>query len=194
MGNQAHRPPEGRLILIKHGMPAIVPGEPPSRWALAEEGRVKAARLAEKLAGLGPSAIVSSTEPKAIATAEVMAKAFGLTPERDACLGEQRNDEGPFTDPQTFQAMVANMFAEPGTLVMGEETANEAHGRFAAALERQLPVRSQGRLAVVSHGRIITLWISRRFGLDPMTFWLGLGLASAVVLAEDGASFELVAP
>jgi hypothetical protein len=45
----------------------------------------------------------------------------------------------------------------------------------------------------VAHGRVITLWAQRRLGVDPLPFWRGLALASAVVVSEADGSFELVA-
>ena len=92
------------LILVKHGAPRLEPGTPPSQWTLAPEGRDQAERIAGKLADCSPSAVVSSLEPKAVETAAVIAGAFGLVAELDAGLGEQRNDEGPFTDAVRFQA------------------------------------------------------------------------------------------
>lgn len=184
MGDQADRP--SGLILIKHGMPLIVPGQPPSGWELAPEGREQALRLAERLVDLAPDRFVSSLEPKAIQTAEALATRLGRPCGRDACLGEQLNDAGPFTDQQTFQASVARMFAHPRELVMGEETADQAYERFDAALSRQQDAHRGERLAIVGHGRVISLWISRRFGVDPMPLWLCLRLGSALAVGEGG--------
>lgn len=183
MGDQAHRPP--RLILVKHGMPRLEPGVPPSGWDLAQEGREQAQRLATRLAAFSPLAIVSSLEPKAAQTADIIASELGLVAGRDACFGEQFNDAGPFTDQDTFQAAVARMFAEPSCLVMGEETADEAHCRFSAAIERQLLAHPGGPLVAVSHGRVISLWIGRRYGIDPLPFWRGLNLGTAVMAADE---------
>lgn len=182
MGDQAHRPP--RLILVKHGMPALEPGAPPSGWVLAPEGRDQAQRLAGRLAAYAPTRVVSSLEPKAAQTGDILAAELGLSAERDACFGEQRNDAGPFTDQQSFQASVARMFAVPGQLVMGEETADEACARFSAAVERQLLAHPEGPLVAVSHGRVISLWIARRYGIDPLPFWRALGLGTAVVATQ----------
>lgn len=183
MGDQAHRP--SRLILVKHGLPRLEPGAPPSSWELAQEGREQAQRLAGRLAEFSPTAIVSSLEPKAAQTADILASELGLVAGRDACIGEQLNDSGPFTDPATFQAAVARMFSEPARLVMGEETADEAYNRFSAAIERQLLAHPLGALVAVSHGRVISLWISRRYDIDPLPFWRALVLGSAVVVADE---------
>ena len=181
------------LILVKHGAPRLEPGTPPSQWALGPEGRDQAERIAGKLADFSPSAVVSSLEPKAVETAAVIAGAFGLVAELDAGLGEQRNDEGPFTDAARFQAAVGQMFARPRDVVMGEESADEAHARFAGALERQLAAHPSQTLVAVTHGRVMTLWASRRLGLDPMPFWRALTLGAALVVATD-ADWRVIEP
>ena len=189
MGNQADRP---RLILVKHAPPALVPGEPPSTWLLSPEGRADAAALALKLAPFAPRAIVSSTEPKAAATADEMAAVLGLEPERDHGLREHFGETIAFSEESVFQASVARMFANSRELVLGEETGDEAHARFAGAVDRQRAAHPEGTLVLVAHGRVITLWAQRRLGVDPMPFWRSLGLASAVVVDEAGG-FEIVA-
>ncbi len=181
------------LILVKHGAPRQEPGTPPSKWSLAPQGREQAARIAVKLAACAPTAVVSSLEPKAVETAAVIAAAFGVAAERDAGLGEQRNDEGPFTDPARFQAAVAQMFARPREVTMGEESADEAHARFSGALDRQVAAHPSQSLIVVTHGRVMSLWASRRFGFDPMPFWSGLKLGAALV-ASPGADWRLIDP
>ena len=188
MGNQADRQAGVKLILIKHGHPVIDPTGPRSEWALSAEGRAAASRLAHKLLPLAPERLFCSPEPKAFNTAQVMGEVLGLTPEPDAGLGEQRADRNAFGTPAAFEASVAQMFAEPDRLVLGEETGRAAADRIEAAMAR-ITEGQQGARAVVAHGRILTLWLMRRFGVEPMPFWRRLGLASAAVVATDGISF-----
>lgn len=182
------------LILVKHGAPQLAPGTPPSLWTLAPEGRDQAERIAAKLAEFAPAAVVSSLEPKAVETAAVLAAAFGVVAERDAGLGEQRNDAGPFTDALSFQSAVAGMFAQPSEITMGEESADEAHARFAGALGRQVAAHRSQTLVAVTHGRVISLWASRRFGFDPMPFWRGLRLGAALIVEPDAGGWRLIDP
>lgn len=195
MGNQADRPSESLgkagLILVKHARPILVPGEPPSTWSISPEGRADAQALARKLAAFAPTAIVSSTEQKAAATADEMGEVFGLAPGRDLGLREHFGDTMAFFEEAVFQAKVAAFFANARDLVLGEETGEEAHARFAGAVDRQRAAHPEGTLVLVAHGRVITLWAQRRLGIDPMPFWRGLTLASALVVGED-ASFEIV--
>lgn len=191
MGNQAHRPAR-RLILVKHGHPEIRPDKPPGTWRLSEAGRRAAEALAGRLLAFEPLAIASSEEPKAVETAVAMGRILSLTPRLDAGLGEQRNETGGFLDRHLFESLVAQMFAHPDQLVMGEETGAAARARFAAALERQLAATPEGALVIVSHGRVISLWASRALGVDAMALWRRLDLATALVIPEDPDAFEIV--
>lgn len=190
MGNQAHRA-TGRLILVKHGRPQIVPETPRSQWALSSEGRQAAKTLAAKLARFEPRVLFASTETKAHDTALAMGEVLDLPVQGDDDLREHRADENPFVSPGEITALIERALRQPDELVMGEETGASARDRFAAAL-RRIEAASEGTEVVVAHGRIITFWLSARLGIDPVPFWRSLGFASAVVLSEHG--FEMVAP
>lgn len=45
----------------------------------------------------------------------------------------------------------------------------------------------------MTHGRVMTLWASLRFGLDPMPFWRALTLGAALVVAAD-AEWRVIEP
>jgi broad specificity phosphatase PhoE len=187
VGNQAHRP--SRLILVKHGKPAIVPEAPRSRWRLSDEGRATAEALAGKLAPYEPAAVFASPEPKAHDTARAMAGAWGLPVAVDDDLAEQRADQNPFVAPAEIEALILRALQNPDDLILGEETGAAARDRFDAALVR-IAAAGQGTKVVVAHGRIITFWLSARLGLDPVPFWKSLGFTQAVVV--DGADWEIV--
>jgi broad specificity phosphatase PhoE len=189
MGNQAHRPP-GRLILVKHAMPEVTPGAPPTTWPLSDEGRIAATALGERLRGYGPAAIVASGEAKAFDTARAMGEILGLPVSQDAGLGEHLNETGDFLTREEIEARIAQLFAEPDQLVHGEETGAAARDRFAGAIDRQRAIHPQGTLVLVAHGRVIALWASARLGVPAMPLWRSLGLPSALVI--DGEGYEVV--
>jgi broad specificity phosphatase PhoE len=190
MGNQAHRAAGSRLILVKHAMPEVTPGAPPSTWPLSDEGRVAAAALAGKLAPRNPVAIVASREVKAFDTARAMGEVLGLIPAQDEGLGEHLNETGDFLPRAEIEARIERLFAEPDKLVHGEETGDQARERFAAAIARQRQAHPTGTLVLVAHGRVIALWASRELGIEAMPLWRSLGLASALVI--DGGTYEIV--
>ena len=60
------------LILVKHSVPQLEPDQPAHAWKLSEEGRLRANRLGEQLEEFEPEVIVSSREPKAKETADIL--------------------------------------------------------------------------------------------------------------------------
>lgn len=191
MGNQTHRSPQGvelaRLILVKHGKPTIVPEIPRSKWRLSEEGREAARRFAAVLAPYDPAAVFASPEPKAHDTARAMAEALGLPVSVDDDLCEQRADENPFVSPAEIEAQILKALQNPDQLILGEETGAAARARFDRAMTR---VAGEGTRVVVAHGRVITFWLSARFGFDPVPFWKSLGFNQGVVV--EGGRWEIV--
>jgi broad specificity phosphatase PhoE len=172
-----------QLILIRHSLPEIVTGVPASQWRLSAEGRHRCKRLAEKLAAYDLSAVVASEEPKASETGLIVAEILGIPFSFAPGLHEhERGVVRALGSPEDFRAQVARLFECPGDLVMGYETADEAHTRFAAAVARVLATHPDD-IAIVSHGTVMTLFISRANNLDPYPFWAGLGLPAFAILS-----------
>jgi broad specificity phosphatase PhoE len=85
-----------------------------------------------------------------------------------------------------FEAAVARFFAHPAELLLGRETADEAHARFAGAVAAVMGRHRGETVAVVAHGTVITLFVARATGQEPFALWKRLGLPSFVVLAWPG--------
>jgi broad specificity phosphatase PhoE len=123
------------LILVKHSLPAIEPGVAAAAWRLSPAGRARCRPLADALAPYRPDYLFASAEPKATETAMLVAAQLGLGYAVAADLHEHRRATVPWLDAADFAAQVARCFAEPAALVMGEETADQAHRRFAGAVD-----------------------------------------------------------
>lgn len=172
-----------RLILVRHSLPEFVTGVPASRWHLSAEGRRRCRRLAERLADQDLAVIVTSEEPKAAETGQIVAETLDLRLE--AAPGLHEHERGVVTDmgsQEQFRAQVARLLALPDELVMGYETADQAHARFCAAVDRVVGQHATGNLAIVSHGTVITLLVARANRLDPVPLWQSLGLPAFVTL------------
>ena len=172
-----------KLILVRHSLSMISDELPASQWQLSEEGRRRCERLAELLAPHHPGAIVSSTEPKAIETGQILGRQLGIPVEAVPDLHEH---ERPGTDLDTverFQAKVARLLQHPGESVFGAETGDQARQRFSTAVHDVMRQHPDGSLAVVSHGTVMTLFVARAAGIDPVPFWKELGLPALVVLS-----------
>lgn len=183
-------PRHRKLVLVKHAEPVVDPGVPPNRWKLSERGRRQSVVLAERLARYDPVAIVASEEPKALETASVVSGRLGKPaatfPGR---LHEHDRTGAPFGTQAEFEAAAKNFFENPGRLVWGNETAEEAGDRFARAVDGALARHPLGDVVVVAHGTVITLFLSGFVDLDAHRFWGSLGLPSFCVL--ELPSYEL---
>lgn len=192
-----------RLVLVKHAMPAIEPAVPARAWPLSAQGRVDAERLAQALTAHRPTRLLSSTEPKAVQTAAVLAERLGLPSATRPDLHEHDRRGVGFLSDAGFEAAVARFFERPEELVMGAETAAQAADRFTAAVDalmeepagqgdrgsqRALAVdeAGEGATVVVAHGTVIALYLARRAGLDGHATWKRLGLPSYAVLDWPG--------
>ena len=190
------REPERRLVLVRHSTPAIVPGEPASRWRLSDEGRRRCTPLARRLATYGPAAIVASVEPKAAETAQLVAAHLAIPCEEAVGLHEhERDDIGWLPTREAFEAAVAGLFARPGDFVLGRETGAAARDRFARAVAATLARHPGDNLVIVAHGTVISLFVAQATDTDPFALWRRLqrlGMPSLAVLSLPDSRLETV--
>ena len=173
-----------RLILIRHSLPDLDLGRPAREWRLSDEGRRRCQLLTERLADQKVMRVVASQEPKASETGRLVAGQLGVPFETAPGLHEhERRTVGPAASQEEFRAQVVKALENPSDLVLGEETAGEAHRRFAAAVADVISRYSEGNLAIVSHGTVMALFVARAAGLDAVAFWRQLGLPGYVVLS-----------
>jgi broad specificity phosphatase PhoE len=170
------------LILVKHSLPEIVEGFPANQWKLSEEGRVRARRLAERLIRYQPEVIVSSNEPKAKETAEIIAGKHQLELYVIDNLREHDRRNVSYLSQHEFQASIREFFQKPGALVFGRETANQSHARFYRAVNSVLKNHANQTVVIVAHGTVISLFISRLTGTSDFSLWNELGLPSFVII------------
>jgi broad specificity phosphatase PhoE len=169
------------LILIRHSSPLIVEDVSSTLWALSEEGSLAAARLAERLTTFRPTTVVSSPERKAEETARIIARRLNLPVIRDEGFVEHRRPSVAFGTRAEFEASIRRVFDNPSERFFGSESADEARARF----EKAVGSHTARPLVVVTHGTVLTLFVSRKTGLDPMTLWTSLKLPEAFVLDSN---------
>lgn len=170
------------LILVKHSVPEIESDHPANTWKLSETGRLRAQLLAEQLKELQPEVIVSSEEPKAKKTAQIIADVLQLKVESIHELHEHDRSNVPFLSVERLQALVSEFFQKPDELVFGNETANQAHARFYRAVHSVLNTYKDKTVVIVTHGTVISLFLSRLMGVDGMSLWNELGLPSFIAM------------
>lgn len=172
-----------QLVLIKHAMPEIVPAIPSNQWRLSAGGRAACDKLASHVAVYAPAQIISSSEHKAIETAQLVARVLEVPALQTSGLHEHDRSSAPYQSAAAFEASVARFFAEPDALVYGSETADAARSRFSAGIADVVRQHPAGNLVVVAHGTVITLFVAQTNQIDAFDFWQRLGLPSYTVLS-----------
>lgn len=162
-----------RLVLIRHGEPVIDEDAPPPSWRLSQKGRVDSARLAPRLAPLVLTRFVSSTEPKAVETAEIIARALGVPASTDVRLNEVRR---PWVE-DGFARDVTQYLA--GQVVRDWERIDEVQRRMTSAVDE---ITGHEAVGVVTHGTALTAWLVTRVTFSAHDFWHDLRLPDAWLL------------
>lgn len=178
------------LILVKHSLPQIVENVPAQEWELSEAGRLLAQKLAIRLNGYQPEVIVSSVEPKAKQTAEIIAAKHNLEFQIVDGLHEHDRSKVGYLPRDEFQGAVREFFEKPDKLIFGSETAEACHARFQQAVQSVLSNYEDKTIVIVSHGTVISLFVSRLTGISDQLLWNALALPSFVVI--DVQTAELI--
>ncbi len=122
-----------------------------------------------------------------------MARALGTRFAPWPGLHEQARSSVEWLGDAEFQAQIEALYAHPAEVVFGDESADAAHGRFAAAVAALVAAAPAGNLIAFTHGTVLTLLVSRANpGIDPLPFWRRLGLPAVVVLDRDTLVLEQV--
>ena len=179
------------LIFVKHSVPEIEQDRPANTWKLSEQGRSRARKLAEHLESFAPQVVLSSDEPKAKETAEILAGQLHLDVHILPDLHEHDRSSVPYLSHEAFQISMREFFHRPDELVFGKETADQAYTRFYRAIHSILIEHQDKTIVVVTHGTVISLFVSRLTGSSPFEPWNKLGLPSLVAM-DLGSSTVIV--
>jgi broad specificity phosphatase PhoE len=142
---------------LTHPQVKIDPAVPVPRWGLNDIGRARVEALAAAGTLAGTTAIISSGETKGIETAEILARALGLTVEIREAMHENDRSSTGFLPPPAFEQMANRFFANPMISVDGWERAIDAQTRIVKEAEQVLTRTFSGDVLFVGHGAVGTL-------------------------------------
>jgi broad specificity phosphatase PhoE len=167
-----------RLILVKHAQPVLDPAVAPREWRLGRDGEEQSQRLAAHLSAFLPFTLVSSSEPKAVRTAEIVAATLGIASAAVDGLEEFDRPAMPIVTPDEHTRLNASIFTTRAQPVLGRESADAALARFSTAIDRALvPLPSGHTLVVIAHGTVIALFVAQQTGRDAFELWRSLECA-----------------
>ena len=170
------------LVLVKHARPDVDPARPAAEWTLGVDGMEGSLRAAERLRPLPIDLVVSSVEPKATETGRIIAESLDRPWQTGHDLHEHVRRSTGYLDRPSFEAAIRRFFDEPGAVVFGDESADRAFARFSSAVDALVRAHHGKRLCVVAHGTVISLLLSRRYGVDAWSTWKSLDTPSFVVV------------
>lgn len=150
---------------LSHPQVLIDPYKDVQNWSLNDAGRTRVKALAESNVLNGTTTIISSTEIKALETANPLADALGC--ELIIREGMHENDRSStgFLPPDEFEAVANLFFAHPGMSTRGWETAIAAQARIVEEVRECLRVSGDGDVLFVGHGGVGTLLYCHLSGL-----------------------------
>jgi broad specificity phosphatase PhoE len=174
--------PPKLLVLVKHGSPVLSPATPAREWALSGQGEIEALHVAKQLRAYEPFGLVSSPEPKARSTAELIAAQSGTRNRVVDNLREIDRRILPIMEPAGHREMNRSIFSEPDRAILGSESANAALARYQSAIQTEIDRCESAHLVVVSHGTVMALLVARHNAVDAFRFWVDLQCGDAVTL------------
>lgn len=183
-----------QIVLVKHAQPVLDDLEPAREWLLGGEGEAQSSRLAASLRRFAPFHLVSSAEPKAFRTCEIVASQLGIAMTPVEGLREIDRPVLPIVSVEEHQRWNAQIFRQFEERVVGAESAREALDRFSAAVLEELRQAGEGNLVVVAHGAVISLFVAAHNDVDAFELWKKLRCPSFAVLETPSLTLvEVVA-
>lgn len=174
------------FLLIRHAPTAVDAARPSASWGLTEAGEASCRLLAEQMAPLKPTAVFTSHEPKAQQTGQAVAERLGIGWQTAVNLHEHDRSNVTYLSHDQFQANVTRLFTDPDALFFGRESGSQARQRFTQAIQTILAAHPHDTPAIVSHGTVITLFLSHYNPIDPIPFWQALPMPCLMVVEREG--------
>jgi broad specificity phosphatase PhoE len=174
------------VVVIRHAEPLVSGDTPGAQWRLTHEGKENARALGGRIVQRAPITLVwTSPERKARETAE---PAFPSVPTR---VREQLSevDKPWYTTTDELRQAVARYLG--GETVEGWERREDVIARLDLLAADVSP---DERIAVVSHGVLLTIWLDHEGVLeDPFAFWSDLRTPDAWAFDTAEGSLERIA-
>jgi broad specificity phosphatase PhoE len=182
-----------KLILIRHSNSKMDQNLPPHNWGLTDEGRARCILLAAQLAIHNPGIIITSDEPKAVETGEIVAHELGVPFNSAVNIHEHRRKGGVILSQEDFFDKIRELFEVPEHIVFGLESAQQASDRFSKAIQSIMTNYHDRNVGIVTHGTVMSLYYGTLTDEDPYQFWCRLGLpAFYTVLWPEGVVLSKV--
>jgi len=158
------------MKFLRHFQTQVEPEKPASKWRLSEEGKQNSQRFVENNS-FDVEKVYTSTEPKAIKTAEKIAKKADTEIVKTDLLCEvDRSDQGFVEDHESYIELVEDYLT--GGSEAKWESQKEVRQRF-----RNFIRKAEENSIAVTHGMFLSLNIPEE---DKVEYWKQLGFGEVV--------------
>jgi len=181
-----------KLLLVKHSNSNHNPHQSSLEWGLTDEGIARCQALATHIAPYHPRRLFSSTLKRSQQTAKLVSAELNDIPiiKNPLLVEHSRKTNAPYGSVETFHENLKQLFAQPDTLIFGDETANQARDRFTQGVNAVLKQADPDEnIVIIAHGTVNVLFTAQHNDIDSYDLWLRLKLPSIIVL--DLPSFTL---
>jgi broad specificity phosphatase PhoE len=169
------------LVFIRHAETLPVAGIPAHLWQLTEQGAKASQTIAAELLPYALQAIYTSTEAKAIVTGTIIAQQLAIPCQTVPDLEETHRAATDLLDRDAFQRAVHRAMQHPAELLFGDETFAAARSRFLKRTRHLLQAHPDQSIALVSHGRILSMVMAVLQEREPFTVWDTLRMPDYIV-------------
>lgn len=145
------------LRYLSHPQVRVDPAVPVPEWGLSETGRVRTERVSRSDSLGKTTAIISSSERKAIETAQILAAPWKLLVQQRSATHENDRSATGFLPPDIFEETANRFFDNPTESIDGWERASDAQDRIVAEVMSAIKRHRSGDLLIVGHGGVGTL-------------------------------------
>ncbi len=179
------------LYFIRHTQVNVDPDVSSTKWQVSENGRIQTQKLSTFIEK-PPTRILTSHEPKAVKTGELLADIWNIPAQVFPNLHEQdRGDNFFVNNHDEWLNMVADYLRFPNEHRLGLETAVQAAERMETAVRAAQAQFPNNILALVSHGRILTAFLAKNNpNMNPVSYWQALTLPAAIQLSSK--NFKII--
>lgn len=178
------------LYLIRHAQTKVDPSMDSELWQLEPSAKKVCQSLAKTLELSGITRVVSSDMPRARETGRVIAKHLTIPCQTAPNLHEHERTGVPFMGEEIWLKTVTSFFTHQDKLVFGKETAVQVRERFDKAVKEVLERYPNEKLAICSHGTVMSLFIAYYNPVDILEFWQTLKMPDVVRLSSE--TFKLL--
>lgn len=180
-----------RIIFVRHAPSKPDKTQHSTQWQLSEDSQRLCHKLAEQIKHHNITKIYTSTESKAQLTGKFIAEKLAIESIEIAndLQETERHSKFFYDNPDTFRLAVKEAMLSPDELLFGDETFTGAKNRIASQTALLAKKHPDETIAIVSHGRILSMYLGYIMKQSPDLIWQKLKMPAYAILSWEKQAF-----